>query len=525
MNKSFTTSVMLFFFITSQIYAQKTVTGVVIDSETKSPIPEVNVRLKGEKNILTKTNIAGTYRIKITDTSSKILVFSHKDYDEFEISTEGKNNIDVNLISNIRRNAYGKKVIRSELNAEMRNGTLVFEAKNKEFKYWFDNRIYFDGAYFFDKNTYNSIGSGVNIRKARFAFKSVLNKNWYGEIDLDFAYSKLELKDVYIKYFRNNWNIKAGNFKEAFSMENTTSSRYLTFMERSLVNELAPSRYLGFQANAYGKNWLFTGGIHFQDIGNDEVVKFSQSANKDEGTDEGNSLTGRAVFMPIQKQNTVLHLGAGISHRKSKTSDEIPDYYRASTRSLTSINRKKYLDTDDIENVESYNLYGFELAASWKNFMFQSEYIISELNRKTNYSDVKFNGFYAQAGVLLFGGLYVYNHKEGEFTQPDREKNWGEIELAIRYDYLNLNDFDAEIYGGAGEAITIGLNYYVNNNVKFVFNYSYLNHDRFANAKGKLNIYKDEAGNLYSDAFSVDIPKGKGGDNFGFLAARIEIDF
>ena len=70
---------------------------------------------------------------------------------------------------------------------------------------------------------------------------------------------------------------------------------------------------------------------------------------------------------------------------------------------------------------------------------------------------------------LLFGGKQRFNTAEGEFTQPSRGRKWGDLELAVRYDYLNLNNKD--IYGGAGENFTIGLNYYVNNSVKIVLNY------------------------------------------------------
>ena len=57
---------------------------------------------------------------------------------------------------------------------------------------WFDNRVYVDGGYYFDKDAYNEIGNGIKIRRARFAIKAKLYNNWYGEIDLDFADSELE---------------------------------------------------------------------------------------------------------------------------------------------------------------------------------------------------------------------------------------------------------------------------------------------------------------------------------------------
>jgi phosphate-selective porin OprO/OprP len=45
------------------------------------------------------------------------------------------------------------------------------------------------------------------------------------------------------------------------------------------------------------------------------------------------------------------------------------------------------------------------------------------------------------------------------------------MELMLRYDCLNLNS--GPVQGGEGGNVTAGLNYYVNNNIKFVLNYVY----------------------------------------------------
>ena len=58
-----------------------------------------------------------------------------------------------------------------------------------------------------------------------------------------------------------------------------------------------------------------------------------------------------------------------------------------------------------------------------------------------------------------------HNKSEGEFTQPDKGKKWGDVELALRYDQVNLNSKD--IFGGSAEGYTAGLNFYTARNVKF----------------------------------------------------------
>lgn len=427
----------------------------------------------------------------------------------------------------VRYNQYGVRVNRTPLFVEERNGILVFESKDQKHRVWYDVRVQADGAMFFGK-TLNEIGNGTSIRRARFAVKTEFLKNWYAELDMDIANSELELKDAYLQYtFKNGLELKAGNFKEGFSMESTTTSRYLTFMERPMVvATFGPSRHVGMAAT-YRYKWLLgIGGIHFQAVDDLEERTFSKDNNKDFGTDEGISLTGKLVAIPFYTDlNKGLHFGIAGSYRTPKTDAEVPGTLRYSTRSLSSINRKKYIDTDLIGKVDYATLGGAEFAAYYKNMRFQSEYIMSDVYRLENLPVENFKGFYLFGSYLLFGGKYNYNIEEGEFTQVARGKKWGDIELALRYDYLSLNSGMDKIMGGSGEGITFGLNYYANNNVKIMLNYAYLNHDRYASAKNKLFVGYDEAGKLTRNPRLVVDPDGKAGEKFHMLSIRFEVDF
>jgi phosphate-selective porin OprO/OprP len=426
----------------------------------------------------------------------------------------------------IRVNQYGQEVSFLSLNGESQDGILKFTSADKSYSIWFDNRVQVDGA-FFSNDVYNPIGNGTIIRRARFAAKAILWTNWYGEIDLDFSGSAVELKDAYLKYSfdSENLNIKAGNFRESFGLETNTTSRYITFIERALSSKLDPSRHLGIQVNHWAKAYVLSGGVHFNIVSDFEEVTYTQDANKDYGIDEGYSFTGRAVFRPIIDKEKVLHLGVAGSYRTPKTNMEVPGSYRFSNRSFSSINRKKYIDTDDILDVDNTTMLGFELAGRYKGFMFQSEYKTVDVNRKNNLTSMNINGYYIQAAYLLFGGNHNYNSADGEFTRITRGKKYGDLELALKYDFVDANDKDADIYGGSAEAFLIGLNYYFNPNVKFMANYVYNNNDRYANGKGKLFVGHDIDGNLTKDPADVVETKGNAGDDFGMLAFRFEIDF
>ena len=284
-------------------------------------------------------------------------------------------------------NQYGVRVDREELISEQRNNILTFESKNKQYRLWMDNRVQVDGATFFGKNNkdFNTIGNGVSIRRARLAIKARLPRNWYGEVDMDLADGKFELKDAIIQFDGiPNVSLKAGNFKEDFSMEQTTTSRYLTFMERPMVcKALVPSRHLGLQVSYLRDHFRATGGMFFQTVAGVEELDYVQDNNKDYGRSQGYSFTGKIGWMPYAKDRSWgLYLGAKGSYRTPKT-DEAPSDYggmRFSTRNSTSINRKKYLDTDVIPDVDHKWLYGFEGAAYYGPARIQSEWIGTRVN-------------------------------------------------------------------------------------------------------------------------------------------------
>lgn len=426
-----------------------------------------------------------------------------------------------------RFNQYGKLVHREVLSTENRNGILIFESKDQAYKLWFDLRVQVDGQ-LFSKKALNPIGNGVAIRRARFAVKTNLSKNWYGELDINYAGGLVELNDAYISYdFLNGLTTRVGNYKERLSMSDNSSSRYLNFMERAMVvTAFAPSRHIGWEAAYSGKRFLVSGGVFFQEVEDAEKMVNVEDNNKDYGRDQGVSLTGKVVLQPFgDKSDYGLHIAYAHSYRQPKT-DVAPGEYgfaRYSTRSLSYINRKKYLDTDVIPDLNYQTLGNIELAGFYKGWGLQSEFMDNWTYRNNNQSKLHFNGFYVQSTCLLFGGKQFYNKAEGEFSQPYRGKKWGDIELAVRYDYLDLND--KTIYGGSAEGYTAGINFYAAQNVKIQLNYSHLNHDRYASGKGKLYTGYDVAGDLTKDPTKVSDAKGSAGEDYNQVGIRCEINF
>lgn len=397
---------------------------------------------------------------------------------------------------------------------------------NSHEKIGFDMRLQTDAALFMG-DTYNPISNGVGIRRARLGINTEFNEKWYGEIQVDVANSQLKLKDAYLQFSPNQrWRLLAGNFKEGFSIESVTSSRNLTFAERAnVISAFAPSRHMGMALHYHKSLVLAMAGIHFQDVGG--IKEFTASNyNRELGNDEGISLTGRAVVMPVfNQQNSGLHFGLAGSYRTPKTDAGIAGSKRYSSRSLSAINPKKYMDTDTISQVDYVMLSGIELAAYHRNLRVQSEFIFSNVYREHALPTEQMSGWYVFGSILLFGGTNKYKPEQGCFSQPVQGKKWGDIELAWRYDYLSLNSKgNGIIRGGESKGYTLGINYYVNNNVRIMLNYAYLTHDRYANGAGSFYVGLNREGEPTKNPAEVESKLGNAGEDYSMVSLRFEIN-
>jgi len=540
MKKNFTNKIagfgmILIILFTGNLFSQEknVVTGKVFPAGMANPISNVTVQIEGQPSNTVKTDRNGFFNINVT-AFPVTLIFSKDLYTRQVVRVKKPTDIAVYLTpAKKAENEYGQAIgVRVKLNSESRDGILMLISSDNRFKYWFDNRVYFDGAFYLGDNTYqgetHTITNGVDIRRMRFAMKTIIWGNWGGEIDFDFANNEVDIKDAYVRYIGKNWQVKAGNFREPMSLETMTTSRYITFLERPYATEQSPSRHLGIDYKTFFNHLFFEAGIFSSSIPN----SLMRDQNKKQGTNAGWSVTGRMAWFPIKKDKQVLHFGLSGSYRTPKI-PELGDpinSFRYGENAETEINRKKYIDTDWIEDSKDKTIVGFEAAYALRNYRIQGEYLATTIHRDVDKvpqgEDIaKMSGFYIMGAWLINNADYYYNAQDAEFSQVDfRNINKGTLEVALRYSYMNANNFkDGELKpwlpGGSGEVYTAGLSYYFNYNVKFMLNYSYANHDRWANGKGKYKTFD-------VDADGNDItPTGKGGIDFSTIQARLLIAF
>lgn len=406
---------------------------------------------------------------------------------------------------------------------EVKKESLTFSSKDDLFKINFSGRIQADGALFFGED-YQPIGNGVGFRRVRFSSNVYYGERITGKIEMDFTDGSFSLKDCFIGYsLPNGLLFRVGNFKESFSMDAMTSSGDLLLMEKANSSSaFNPEFHVGVQASWERNQFLGAAGVHFRAINGSKEKEYSESNNKN-GIDEGVSYTARGVWMPRSEDDEKgFHLGIATSYRTPKTSaaTERVNTVRYSSNSLSRINKIKFLDTGFISSVSHDWLAGFELGAFYKAFRMQGEYTLNHTNRLEGLATEKFNGFYVQAGYLLFGGQQKYSTSRGAFTQPSFGRNWGDVELAARFDRLDLNG--NLVNGGRSNSWTLGATYYATKNLKVQLNYSYVNHDKYANANGSAFVGKTTDGQLAQQPEEV---VGKGGNDYHILGVRFQLNF
>ncbi len=370
-------------------------------------------------------------------------------------------------------------------------------------------RLLVDGGYIGPdqalRNGYPTLqGWNDVLRSARVSLVATFYKTIEAKIEYDFSGED----DVKIQpKFQDLWvaskrkipflgYITLGNMKEPFSLEELTGKDTITFMERSLPTKaFSPAYNFGSKLNNTSLDGRITwaAGVYWNTQGLNNV--YNGGDLKDQfSTANGYSLAARITGLPWYEEGgrRFLHLGISYNFRARNVNEE-GAVEKFSTRPESYLTDEKLVDTGNISANRS-NLINGELAWVWGPFSLQGEYFRAFTNGQGN---PHFWGYYIYGSFFLTGEHRNYNTASGVFAgiKPKQNFNplkrgWGALEIAARYSYINLNNNSGGIIGGKEDDITLGLNWYLHPNLRFVFNYIRVHSRNSTVEDGRANVFQ-----------------------------------
>jgi phosphate-selective porin OprO and OprP len=276
-------------------------------------------------------------------------------------------------------------------------------------------------------------------------------------------------------------SIMVGNVKAA-GLENMTSTRFISFMDRGPYGDIAVDSYLlSVVGKLNGQNWTVTGQVAGDSLNSADV---DNTAAANPGSKERVGYTARATFAPINGDRDKLHLGAWARYRNH--GDEAAFNYRGRTN--TGYGNTRYYSTGAIGDTDQ--TLAFEGAYVRGPFSVQGEYAQIKIDRLKTVQpggDPDINVGYAFVSFWPTGEMRNYDPTKGEFGRPKivspvTSGGLGGLELLARYDFADLTDVYSSASTAAGRtaaqdageysAWTLGVNYYPTAYVRVQANYT-----------------------------------------------------
>jgi phosphate-selective porin OprO/OprP len=399
------------------------------------------------------------------------------------------------------------------------NNGLWFESPDKVFQVHIGGRAQMDSAFFSTSNRVQfgprGIGplrDGVDIRRMRVRLEGALYENMLYVTEFDFingtipqgranagpltsqyntpgAATPVPL-DLWVT-FRNIpyiGHIRIGNQKEPMGFERLVSSRFLNFMERSFNQDAFYAPYdNGFVPG------ISTFSTYADRMGTYAVGIFKNVSNG-YGYDVGGGnfkVTGRLTRLLLDEDDGRRLMHLGISGRQSSYDNGFQRFRargpeRAGLGNLWPL----YANTgvfagsggQQALNLESVNVFGpWTINAEYLFHWSQNAVLPGNKHVGTIYN----SGGYVEVLYFLTGEHRAYIRESALFDRvvPIQNAYWvkgkngrpnasghGAWQVGMRYNYLDLND--KNIQGGILNDLTFGLNWFINPNMKFQWNYS-----------------------------------------------------
>ncbi len=323
--------------------------------------------------------------------------------------------------------------------------------------------------------------NGNEFRRLHLSAAGHVAKNVKYKIETSFAHGSIGFRDVYLKYSAGKLgNFYVGSLAEATGLNTMTSSKYITFFERSMSTAFHDFRW--------------GSGIHYENFGlldGKATLQMSitnpngsnGSGFKDSGLDDGMSFVARATttLMNDKAAHKVVHLGVNYDSRNGKEIKFRPENHMGSYKyNLGFISDKR-------------STLGLELASTFGPLSIQGEYKTHSGTVDADNKTYKVGTYYAFASYFITGEHRPYKHGSFGRVKPKNDIDnggMGALEVALRYsavdnsDYVTIGNYDKV------NNITFGLNWYLNAHARLMYNYVTTDYNGLSGEKTAAHLFR-----------------------------------
>lgn len=337
------------------------------------------------------------------------------------------------------------------------------------------------------------LGFGHELRRGRIGLEGTVPGGFGFKVEVDFADNEVELTDTYLTYKASKQlGLTVGQHNNFQSLEELTSSRFLSFMERAAFTDA-----FGFERRVGLSGTLTSGDVIAQaGIFTDNIADLTGDENNAAGAD------ARLVYAP-KLGDAQLHLGASAHYRDNNDLATSGPATRFRQRPFVHTTDTRFLSTPALR-VGQETSYGLEAALIRGPFHATGELHWLRADTLTAGTSPTFFGGYAEVGYYLTGETRGYKGGRWDRTKvlkPVGSGGLGALQLNLRYDHLDLTDDG--VVGGTQRGYAAGLVWIPQDHVRFLLNYARLRYDNAA----------------------VATPSGDRDYGVNVIGARAQIDF
>jgi phosphate-selective porin OprO/OprP len=382
------------------------------------------------------------------------------------------------------------------------------------------SRVHLDvGGYSYHPNSAftspQNLDNGVNARRARIGVLGTFMGDWNYALIYDFGGSSdgfpplsgapiSGIENAYLSYTGfKPLAIEGGYMDLLYTLDEATSSNDHMFMERASATNVAVNIAAGDFRSAFGvrgNDDRFWAGAYVTGPTSGTTHIFAPTATTvgspgtlgSPGFSEQLGAVGRATYQVLQTSDYSLHIGGDVELLIKPPGTNT---LTLSDRPELRIDPTTLLTTGAIANISGAQVYSAEIAGGYGPLFFQGEYYWYNVDRSLGLPSLHFDGWYAQGSWTMTGESRKYNPTNASYAGivPDHPFSWeaggwGAWEIAARYSRVDLDDrftrgiptsVTSGVAGGTQSIYTVGLNWYVNRNVRFMFDYLHGVVDKF----------------------------------------------